>query len=109
VKGFSRCRGLCSEWPGNVRELENTIEFTMAMTEGDVITDDLIRRNDKVPEKLQPLKEAKAAFEKGYVINLLELTKGNVSKAAELAGKYRPDFYNILKKYDLRPEDFKKA
>jgi two-component system response regulator GlrR len=97
------------EWPGNVRELENTMEFAMAMTEHDVITDDLIQQGDRVSEKFKPLKEAKAAFEKGYVIHLLELTKGNVSRAAELAGKYRPDFYNILKKYDLKPEDFKRV
>jgi two-component system response regulator GlrR len=97
------------DWPGNVRELENTIEFAMAMTEHDVITDDLIHQGDKTSEKLKPLKEAKAAFEKGYVIHLLEITKGNVSRAAELAGKYRPDFYNILRKYDLKPEDFKRV
>ncbi|RJQ51238.1 MAG: sigma-54-dependent Fis family transcriptional regulator [Nitrospiraceae bacterium] len=97
------------DWPGNVRELENTIEFAMALTENDVITEELIQQNNKASEKFKPLKEAKAAFEKGYVIHLLELTKGNVSRAAELAGKYRPDFYNILKKYDLKPEDFKRA
>jgi two-component system response regulator GlrR len=30
-----------------------------------------------------------------------------VSKAAELAGKYRADFYNLIKKHSLKPEDFK--
>jgi two-component system response regulator GlrR len=30
-----------------------------------------------------------------------------VSKAAELAGKYRADFYNLVKKHNLKPEDFK--
>jgi len=53
------------------------------------------------------LKEARDAFEKGYIVNLLELTKGNVSRAAELAGKYRTDFYNLLKKHHLKSEDFK--
>jgi len=33
--------------------------------------------------------------------------KGNVSRAAELAGKYRADFYNLLKKYNINPADFK--
>ncbi len=112
VKGLTKIamqKLMLHDWPGNVRELENTIEFAMAMTEHDVITDDLIQQGDRVSEKFKPLKEAKAAFEKGYVIHLLELTKGNVSRAAELAGKYRPDFYNILKKYDLKPEDFKRV
>jgi predicted HTH domain antitoxin len=30
-----------------------------------------------------------------------------VSKAAELAGKYRAEFYNLLKKYNLKANDFK--
>jgi two-component system response regulator GlrR len=36
------------------------------------------------------------------------MTQGNVSQAARLAGKYRADFYNLLKKYDLKPIDFKR-
>ncbi|MBI5739263.1 MAG: sigma-54-dependent Fis family transcriptional regulator [Nitrospirae bacterium] len=102
-------RIMLHDWPGNVRELENTLEFAVAMSEADVITEDLILGDNRAPEKFKPYKEAKAAFEKGYIISLLELTKGNVSKASELAGKYRPDFYNILRKYDLKPEDFKKT
>jgi two-component system response regulator GlrR len=38
----------------------------------------------------------------------LEFTKGNVSKAAKLADKYRPDFSNLVQKYNIKPEDFKK-
>jgi two-component system response regulator GlrR len=60
-------------------------------------------------EIIKPLKDAKASFEKNYIIQLLEITRGNVSKAAEVAGKYRADFYNLLKKYNLDPEDFKKS
>ncbi|MDD5723564.1 MAG: sigma-54 dependent transcriptional regulator [Syntrophales bacterium] len=95
-------------WPGNVRELENTIEYAMAMSQRDLITEDGILQTKDVPNKLHPLKEARATFEKGYLINLLETTKGNVSRAAELAGKYRADFYSLLKKHGLNPPDFKK-
>ena len=100
------------DWPGNVRELENTIEFAMAMTQQDSITEELILPSaggDRSPAAGKSLTEAKAAFEKSYVSNLLELTKGNISRASELAGRYRADFYNILKKHKLNPEDFKKA
>ncbi len=99
-------------WPGNVRELENTIEYAVAMTQQDIITDDLVlqtKLDSQQPESLKPLKEARDAFEKGYLLNLLELTEGNVSQAAKLAGKYRADFYDLLKKHDLKIEDFKKA
>lgn len=95
-------------WPGNVRELKNTIEYAMAMTCEDVITEDLILQSKGVSqEPLKPLKYARDAFEKGYIVSLLELTKGNISRAAKLAGKYRADFYNLLKKHDIRPENFK--
>lgn len=97
------------DWPGNVRELENTVEYAMAMTLQDVIAEDLILRSvSNVPGKTQSLKDARSAFERGYIINLLEQTKGNVSKASRLAGKYRADFYTLLKKYKIRPETFKK-
>ncbi|MBE0427541.1 MAG: sigma-54-dependent Fis family transcriptional regulator [Nitrospirae bacterium] len=94
------------DWPGNVRELENIIEYAVAMTKHNLITEDLILIA-KSSELLKPLKESKDNFEKIYLINVLELTKGNVSKAAKLAGKYRADFYNLLKKYGIMPENFK--
>jgi len=95
-------------WPGNVRELENVIEHTMAMTKHGFITEDLIFFLSRSTETLKPLKESRSDFEKDYLRSLLEFTKGNVSQASKLAGKYRADFYNLLKKYDIKPENFKK-
>lgn len=96
-------------WPGNVRELENTIEFAMAMTQHDVIKEELILQTKGLfPEPMKTLKESRDSFEKGYLINVLSLAKGNVSKASEISGKYRADFYALLKKHDLKPESFKK-
>jgi len=98
------------EWPGNIRELENTVEYAVAMTQQDMITEELILQPKGVvsEEPLRPLKEARDAYEKGYLIHLLEICSGNVSKAAKLAGKYRADFYELLKKHHLKSEDFKK-
>lgn len=96
------------DWPGNVRQLKNSLEYAVAMTQHDVVTEDLLHiQKDSTPEQLRPLKEAKAHFEKGYIISLLELTQGNVSKAAQLAGKYRADFYDLLKKYRIKAKDYK--
>jgi two-component system response regulator GlrR len=95
------------DWPGNVRELENTIEFAVAMTNSDTITDDLILQTGNDDNALLTLKEARAIFEKNYLCNLLKVTGGNVSKAAEFAGKYRADLYNLLKKHAISPSDFK--
>jgi two-component system response regulator GlrR len=97
------------DWPGNVRQLKNVIEYAVAMTEDDMITEDLLQlQNEITPDEMKPLKEAKANFEKSYLVHLMEITNGNVSQAAQLAGKYRADFYNLLKKYALKPADFKK-
>ncbi len=99
------------DWPGNVRELENVLEFAVAMSENEFITEDLILRTKGVVTQapVQPLKEARDAFEKSYLIYLLELSRGKVSEAARLAGKYRADFYILLKKHNLNPDDFKKT
>jgi two-component system response regulator GlrR len=112
VKGLTPAalqRLILYDWPGNVRELENTIEYAVAMTVQDVLTEDLIlpAKNEADQEPAKPLKEAKDAFEKAYLVRLLELTRGNVSSAASLAGKYRADFYTLLKKHSLNPRDFK--
>ncbi len=80
------------------------------MTQQDTITEDFIlqTRNSMSQEPLKPLKEAKDAYERSYIVHLLEVCKGNVSKAAKLAGKYRADFYDLLKKHNLNTSDFKK-
>jgi two-component system response regulator GlrR len=103
-------RLMLHDWPGNVRELENTVEYAVAMARQDVITEDLVlpAGTGSPEEQIKPLKEARDDFEKSYLIQLLDITRGNVSKAADLAGKYRSDFYNLLKKYVISPIDFKK-
>jgi two-component system response regulator GlrR len=103
-------RLMLHNWPGNVRELENTMEYAVAMARQEIITEDLVLpvKAGAAEEPIKPLKEARDDFEKNYIIQLLEMTRGNVSRAAELAGKYRADFYNLLKKYVISPLDFKK-
>ncbi|MGA2108687.1 MAG: sigma-54 dependent transcriptional regulator [Syntrophorhabdales bacterium] len=97
------------DWPGNVRELENALEYAAAVTRRDVITEDLVLETRRSPteEKLKPLKEERDAFERGYLIKLLQACQGNVSEAADLAGRGRTDFYSLLKKHDLDPADFR--
>ena len=96
-------------WPGNVRELQNTIESAVAMANEDIISDKLILPALNAEDSnLRPLKDAKENFEKNYLLQLIELTEGNMAQAARLAGKYRADLYDLLKKYDLKPSNFRK-
>lgn len=112
IKGLAPAalqRLMLHEWPGNVRELENTIEYATAMTVQDVVTEELVLpgKAGTVEEAIKPLTEARDAFEKGYLVRLLESTQGNVSNAAAMAGRYRADLYVLLKKHGLNPSDFK--
>jgi two-component system, NtrC family, response regulator GlrR len=113
------------DWPGNVRELENTIEYAIAMTQSEMVTDDYVLQTKAVPPENDPalfpenhspssqglksLKDARDAFERDYLVQVLAMTEGNVSQAAKLAGKYRADFYDLLKKHELKVEEFKRA
>ena len=96
-------------WPGNVRELENTVEYAVALATQNIISEDAILPDQTAAEGgLQSLKDAKEEFEKNYLIQLIELTHGNVSQAAKLAGKYRADLYQLLKKYDIKAADYRR-
>ena len=100
------------DWPGNVRELENAVECAVAMSDGPLIDIDIILHNPRktaTDEDLKPFKDAKESFERRYLIQLMQLTQGNISQAAKLAGKYRADLYALLKKYALDPVDFRIA
>lgn len=52
------------------------------------------------------LKEAKAALEKRYIIAELFRSGGNITRAAEALGIHRPQLSNLLKRHDIRKEDF---
>jgi len=96
------------DWPGNVRELKNAIEHAVAVTRDDVIAEGLVlATKDLYVDSLKSYKKAVEDFKKGYIVRLLEITKGNVTKAAELAEKYRADFYDLIKKHNINPDDFK--
>jgi two-component system response regulator GlrR len=78
------------------------------MTRQDMITPDLLPSMGTSPDApLKPLTEAKEEFEKTYLKNVLQLTGGNISRAAQFAGRYRADFYKMLKKYGLHPSTTK--
>ena len=99
------------EWPGNVRELANAVERAVVLATNCVITVDLLFLGKKEPPasraELVPLREAREKFEKSYLVQVLTMVKGNVSRAAELARKDRAEFYRLLRKHALDPGVFK--
>lgn len=55
-----------------------------------------------------PYRVAKAAFEKAYLTDLLNWSKGNVKRAAEQAGRDRKGLYVLMNKHGLHPMSFRK-
>ncbi len=114
VRGFSpqaMQHLMLHRWPGNVRELANVVERSVALaTDGLILPEHLLLGESKAApreEKLLPFNEAREVFERAYVTRVLTATRGNVSRAAALAGRYRAEFYKLLRKYDLNPAMFK--
>lgn len=101
------------DWPGNVRELANVMERAVVLCTNCLITPDLLllgkKETREVSDKsaLEPMREAREKFEKSYLVQVLTASKGNVSRAAELAGKDRAEFYRLIRKHALDPSVFK--
>jgi two-component system response regulator GlrR len=128
VKGFTPealQKLMLHDWPGNIRELENTIEYAVAMTRQNMLGAETVlhSRNSQGDEggndaasqivgnegPVRSYKEAKYLFERGYLIHLLELSGGKASQAAKLAEKSRTDFYELLRKHEIKIDAFKRS
>ena len=97
-----------ADWPGNIRQLQNVLEQCCALCTTATIPATLVLRalRDK-PAEIQPLAEARSAFERDYLITLLKLTHGHVSEVARLAGRNRTEVYRLLQRHGLTPALFK--
>jgi len=85
-------------WPGNVRELENMIERGVILSKNNAITlaelpQDIIHPTPAEGKTIE-------AVMRNHIINILEETKGNISKTARILGIRRMTLYNKLKKYN---------
>lgn len=97
-----------ASWPGNVRQLQNVVEQVAALATTRLIAADLVQRilQDKEPGMLA-FAEARDRFEREYLIKVLRMTAGNVSRAARLAQRNRTEFYKLLHRYQLDPAHFR--
>jgi two-component system response regulator PilR (NtrC family) len=102
------------EWPGNVRELEHTIERAVALERTDAI------QTDRLPEQITSYNPARVAaaldlpeegidldahlgqLEKTYVLEALNRTGGNQTRAAELLRLSVRSLRHLLDKHGIR-------
>ncbi len=102
-------------WPGNVRELQNVVERMVSLANGRVMgvedLPDYLREEPEpaangvmIPTDLT-LREARQhwmeAFEKKYLIELINKYNGNISRVARKAGVHRMTIYRMLKQYNI--------
>jgi len=92
-------------WPGNIRELRNVIERIVIMNPTTTRFDrrhlpplvhrDGSRRN--VGGEFSTLHQARAAYERDYILKKLDESHGNISRAAEVLGLERSHLYRKMK------------
>jgi two-component system response regulator GlrR len=99
-----------AEWPGNIRQLYNVVRQNVALSHGAIITAELVQHSlGGNPTRLPSFDEARDEFTRNYLSQILQITAGNVSQAARLAKRNRTDFYKLLSRHQLLPDDFKKS
>jgi transcriptional regulator with PAS, ATPase and Fis domain len=107
-------------WVGNVREMENVIIQGILFSTTNDITPRDINFNEILPEESRmeypfqqlPYKEAKEQtlhhFNAGYIGNLLTAKNGNVTQAARSCGLERQALQQIMRRYNIKADTFRK-
>lgn len=98
------------DWPGNVRELKNTIERAVLFEQGDVLSGKNI--NFSVREAPQSFGAGKIELndqgvslyeiERSLIVQALQKTNNNQTKAAKLLGLTRETLKYRIKKYQIK-------
>ena len=97
------------DWPVNIRELKNFVERLYLMVTGDEISEEslghaglhLAGARDNLSVSADSLKEARAVFEKEFILKKLSENEGNVSKTAEAIGLERSHLHRKIKGYGI--------
>ncbi len=92
-------------WPGNVRELRNVIERIVIMNPTTMKFDrkhlpPLVYRDGSrraAGTEFSTLHQARAAYERDYILKKLDENHGNVSRTAEVLGLERSHLYRKMK------------
>ena len=98
---------LQQEYSGNIRELKNIIERMMILSgdSGLLRLEDTTSKNlqqnmqsevSNEPEAKMSYKEAKANFDRQFILNTLQTTNGNITRAAEKMGLSRRQLFNKI-------------
>lgn len=91
-----------ASWPGNIRQLESVIEQAFTLSTTPVIPAVLIQKAlNEETDSMPTFTDARRAFERDYLVRLLKMTGGNVTRAAIKANRNRTEFYKLLQRNNL--------
>jgi two-component system, NtrC family, response regulator GlrR len=105
------------DWPGNVRELAHVVERAVLLSNGPLVQAQEIEIDGQVTQATQAIGPATAAlapcslraakaqlvadFERRSIEQLLAQHAGNITQAAQAAGKNRRAFFALMRKYQI--------
>jgi len=92
------------DFPGNVRELRNIIEHAVLMAGGIVIGLEGLPEYLRSAARLMQSRTTKpslAELEAVYIREVLEYTRGNKTRAAEILGISRKNLYEKMRRYNI--------
>ena len=96
------------DWPGNVREIKNFVERVYILTPEDTIdVHDLAfaglnpKSNGNLYTDAGNFREARALFEREYIIKKINENNGNISKTAEAIGLERSYLHRKIKTFGI--------
>ncbi len=98
---------LTHNWPGNVRELRNFVERVYILTPGDEVDVQDLRFAGLADfaagseAELLNFREARARFEREFLVKKIEEHEGNISKTAESIGLERSYLHRKIKSYGI--------
>jgi two-component system response regulator GlrR len=100
---------MAAEWPGNIAQLRSIVRQAAAMAPGPVLSAELVQQalGGGGAARVSTFDAARDEFTRTYLAQLLQITRGNVTQAAKLAGRNRTDFYKLLNRHEVQPDEFK--
>jgi two-component system response regulator GlrR len=97
-----------ADWPGNIRQLQTVVRQNVAIAQTPIISVEIAQQAlGSAAGNLPSFDEARDEFTRNYLVQILQITGGNVSQAARLAKRNRTDFYKLLSRHQLSPDEFK--
>lgn len=92
-------------WPGNIRQLENHLKKAVILSEGTTIRPADLDLPDDGNKRILPLADAREAWQRQYIAEVLALNDGNRTRAARDLGVDPRTVFRFLEKEGDRDED----